>query len=245
METVMDVVVANPDASIVLVERHASYLMGPLLARCPDEYEAYARNYSEREHPSLFLLDKAGIELAWKQGRRLAQAGVNVDEIIGSEQGRGPDTGLRISEGHFMETGQWIPVRIHPAVNYMKYDYDKLLPLLRTVGDPFAAQWMNGQHEGLARSDTPGSFKGRVLGFLDDLLKKSGVCIITTHFEIVALVRNIKVEGRDLGTIREDWTPKKGGGILLVRSPDGRNTAFDYMPDFTIGGVSRDTTLWW
>lgn len=133
-----------------------------------------------------------------------------------------------------METGKWIPVKIHPAMNYMKYNYEIILPVLREVGDPFAAQWMNGQHEGLARSDTPGSFKGRVLGFLGDLLKKPGVQIVTTHFEIVALVHGIKVEGRDLGTIREDWAPKKGGGVIIIRRPDGHEKVFDYAPDLSI-----------
>lgn len=231
--TVPQFVLAHPNASIVMVERHASYLMGPLLARCPDEMEAYARNYAELEHPTTFLLDKAGIELSWQQGRAFAEAGVKIAEIIGSEQGRGPDTGLRISEGYFMASGLWVPFRCHRMANYPTYEYEAVLRCLREVGDPFVAQWLNGKHPNLVRSDTPRTFKGRIMGFIEGLFALGGFRILASHFEIVTLVHNILVEFRDLGSIREDWFPAKGGGVLIVQE-EGFRRALDYTPDLTI-----------
>lgn len=231
--TVPEFVKAHPDASIVMVHRHASYLMGPLLARCPDEMEAYARNYAELEHPSTFLLDKAGIELSWQQGRAFAETGVEITDIICSEQGRGPDTGLRISEGYYTVSEKWVPVRCHPMTNYPVYEYEAVLRCLREIGDPFVARWLNGKHSDLVRSDTPQTFKGRIMGFIEGLFALGGFRILASHLEIVTLVHNLLVEFRVLGSIREDWFPTKGGGVLIAQE-DGFRQAFDYAPDLTI-----------
>ena len=239
MKTVMDVIRQNQNASIVLVERHESYLMGPLLARVPNKLEATARNYAELEHPSTFLLDFEGINRAHKQGCRLAREGIKVEEIIGSEQGRGPDTGLRISEGYFMKTGEWIPFRCDPAINYMVYNYGPVLRLLRTVGDPFVAHWLNGEYDEwdvpVVRSETRYEFKKRVMRFIETLLYEPGVRIITTHFEILTLVHALKVEGKRLGLIRGDWLPEKGGGVIIVRRHnDGTEEALVYDRNLNI-----------
>ncbi|MBI2637218.1 MAG: hypothetical protein HYW81_03440 [Parcubacteria group bacterium] len=234
MRTVMDVIQENPGASVVLVQRHEDYLMEPLLARCPDQIEAYSRNYAQLEHPSMFLLTFEGIKRTHEQGRKLAQAGIQVEKVIGSEQGRGPDTGLRICEGYAMECGTWIPFTTNSAMNMTKYEYQPMYDGLKTIGDPVVMQWMNGQHQDMTRADTPESFKARVMGFVNEQLAKPGVCIITTHFEIVTLVHAIKVEHRDLGTVREDWSPKKGGGVITVHKPDESEEAFVYSPDFSI-----------
>lgn len=237
--TVPQFVLAHPDASIVMVHRHASYLMGPLLARCPDEMEAYARNYAELEHPTMFLLDKAGIELSWQQGWTFAEAGVEIVEIIGSEQGRGPDTGLRLSEGYHMASGRWVPFRCHRMANYPVYEYEVVLRCLREVGDAFVAQWLNGKHPGLVRSDTPKIFQGRVIGLVQELLASPGLKVVATHFELALLAHNVYVEhiGVGIGTIREDWFPTKSGGVLIMEE-DGDAQAFDYTPDLTIVNTS-------
>lgn len=236
-QTVMDVVLElTPDSSVVLVERHFSYLMSPLIARCPDEAVAFARNLAELEPPVMFLLDRKGLEGAWQQGRVLAETKIAITEIIGSHQGRGPDTGLRICEAHSEITRQPMPFRCHSAVNYPIYEYEPVLKCLREMDnpDPMVAQWLNGQRPELIRSDTPSSFKGRVMGFLDDLLQQPGLRIITTHFEIVTLVHGLLIEGINLGSFPEDWAPKKGGGVIIIRKSNGEQIAYDYNPDLTI-----------
>ncbi len=232
--TVIDLIRESPAAAVLLFLRHASYLMGPIQGRYQTPNEATAANYAELEPPCLFLLDDAGIQLSRQQGWRLAEAGIAVREIVASHQGRGPDTGLRISEGHHQATSRWIPVRCHAAVDYPRYNFGPVLRCLNGIGDPFVAQWLNGQHPDLVRSDTPRSFRGRVMGFVDDLLAVPGVAIVTSHFENVTLVHGRAVEGRDLGTVREDWFPTKSGGVILVRQPGGAQTAHDFRPDLTI-----------
>jgi hypothetical protein len=234
MKTVMDMIQGNQEASVVLVQRHEEYLMEPLLARCPDEIDAYSRNYAQLEHPSMFLLTFQGIQRTHEQGRALARAGIQVERVTGSEQGRGPDTGLRICEGFHVESGAWIPFYTTPAVNMPAYAYQPMYDGLKTIGDPVVMQWMNGQHADLALTDTPKAFRARVMGFVDEELTKPGVRIITTHFEIVTLVHAIKVDHRDLGAVREDWSPKKGGGIIIIRQPDGSEEAYVYAPDLSI-----------
>lgn len=231
--TVMDVVLGNPDASIVMFKRHYSYLMGPIMNQCPDENSAYAGNYSEKKPSVLFLCDKAGCEMGWKHGRMLAHAGIEPVEIIGSHQGRGPHTGLLISEGYQEATGKWLSVRCHQAVDYPVYNFEPVKRCLDEIGDPFVAQWLNGDHKDLVKTDTPHSFKGRVTGFITDMLEEPGFRIITTHFELVTLVHALYVEGKDLGEVPEDWAPQKGGGVLIVKNGDDIQ-AYDYDNNLNI-----------
>jgi len=232
-------VMGKDKISIVLFERHVSYLMEHLLARCPDKAIAYALNYSASEHPSMFLLDRKGIEHAWRQGEMLALSGLKIAEIIGSEQGRGPETGIRIAESYSEKTGSWVPFRCHPAVNYPVYNYPTLLNYLRETDeddwDPMVAEWLNSKHPNLIYSDTPETFKGRVMGFLESLLRKDGLRIVTSHFENALLVHSLLVAGVDLGNIPEDWVPTKGGGVLIIKDlRNGKQQTFDYDPNYVI-----------
>lgn len=241
MTTVMEVLKKAEKA--VLVERHGAYFIGPLIARLvsegvdPKEAElvALARNYAELEPRCFFALSGKGVETSKKQGRLLAEAGVEITEVIGSHQGRGPDTGLFICEGGHEVTGKWWPFRCHQAIDYPIYEYSEVLRALHKDGDFFVAQWLNG--EGWSRlitSDTPRSFKGRVVGFIEDLLERGGRYILTTHFEILVLVHSLFVNKRDLGAVQESWIPTKNGGVIIWKESDSELKARDYSPDLAL-----------
>ena len=235
METVIDAIKKNKGSSVILVQRHYSYLMGPLLARCPDENVAFARNYSRIEPDTLFLCDKAGIMKGWEHGHQLAETGVKRIEVFASHQGRGPDSGLRISEGFHEATGQWLPVTTYQSVDYPVYDYDKVLHCLETLENPdsLVALWLNGQDD-IVRFETPQSFHGRVTGFINGLINQPGVWVITTHFEMALLAHSIYVANKELGNIPEDWSPEKGGGVILIKNQEEELRAFDYSADFNL-----------
>ncbi len=235
MKTVMDVITANLKASVILAQRHYSYLMGPLLARCPDKNIAYARNYARIEPDTLFLCDEAGIKRGWEHGRQLAETGIKGIEVITSRQGRGPDSGLRVSEGFYKTTGEWLPVTTCQAVDYPVYDYDQVLHCLKTLENPdsLVALWLNGQDD-IIRFETPESFCGRVTGFINGLIKKPGVWVITTHFEMALLAHSIYVANKELGDIPEDWSPEKGGGVILVKNQEEELRAFDYDANYNL-----------
>ncbi|MBU1178218.1 hypothetical protein KJ903_03275 [Patescibacteria group bacterium] len=245
MKTVMDVIGANQN--VIMVERHGDYFMGPLIARLLAEgvpakqvqMIAYARNYSRLEPDCMFALNSTGVRISREQGAALAKAGVEIAEIIGSHQARGPDTGLFICEGYHEESGKWPPFRCHAAIDYPQYEYEVIHRALCEVGDPFLAQWLNGdpRWQRVVISDTPQSFKGRVLGFIEDLFRLGGgTRILTSHFEIVTLVHGLLVEGKQLGEFDESWAPTKNGGVILWYewATGMKIHARDYRPDLTL-----------
>jgi len=234
MKTIFDVIKENVGAAVVLVHRHYSYLSGPTANRAEDEADLFARNYSEQEPSVLFLCDKAGIEKGWQHGKMFAEAGIKGVNIIASHQGRGPDTGLRISEGYHEATGEWLPVSCHRAVDYPLYNYLPARKAIAEDGNPMTAKWLNGQRPDQVRSDSPSSFKGRVIGFITDLLKGSGITLITTHFEICVLVHTIYVAKKDLGEVPEKYEPQRGGGVIIVKKANGKIVAYDYDSDLNV-----------
>ena len=236
--TIFDLIRTKPTAAVLLVHRHASYLMGPVRARYANDAEAYTANYAEKEPPCLFLVDEPGIQRSRQQGRQFAEAGITIAEIVASHQGRGHDTAMRLSEGHFQAPSRWVPVRCDVRADYPRYHHDPLLECLSdpSVGDRFVAEWLNGKRSTLVRSDTPEGFEERTMSVVNELLSAPGVRVMSCHFENVTLVHGLIVDGRDLGTIREDWFPTKSGGVVIVRQPDGSQDAFDYTPDLTLMG---------
>lgn len=241
MTTVMEILQEQETA--VLVERHGPYFMGPLVARLlaegvPDdqvEMIAYARNLAREEPDCMFALNSEGIRISREQGRMLAEAGIEITEVIGSHQARGPDTGLFICEGYHDQSDNWPPLRCHPAIDYPVYEYEVVLQALREEGEKFVGQWLNGDSrwQRLITSDTPRSFNGRVTGFIEDLLERGGRFVLASHYEITVLVHATYVNGTDLGQIDEGWAPEKSGGIIIWLE-DGKIQARDYTPEFEI-----------
>jgi hypothetical protein len=221
-------------SALVMVQRHYSYLSGPTSSRATSEADLFARNYSEIEPPCLFLCDRAGIEQGWKHGRMLAEAGIEKIKIIASHQGRGPDSGLRISEGYHEATGSWIPVECHAAADYPRYNYDPCVRALQEAGDAAPAQWLNGKRDDLIRTETPESFAGRVDGLIRTLLRKGGIWIVTTHFELCVLTHGIYVARSYVGNIPEDYVPIKGGGVLIMKEKSGCINSYDYGHDYEL-----------
>lgn len=228
MKTILDLIKENEGATVVLIHRHYSYLSGPTANRSENEADMFARNYSEVEPSVLFLCDKTGIEKGWQHGKMIAGAGLKGVNIIASHQGRGPDSGLRISEGYHEATGKWLPVSCHRAVDYPVYNYQPARQAIAEDGDPMTAKWLNGQRPNLIKSDTPESFRGRVTGFVATLLKNGGITILATHFEVCVLAHSIYVAKKDLGEVSENYAPQKGGGIIIVKKTDGETVAYDY-----------------
>ncbi|NQV13184.1 MAG: hypothetical protein HQ530_02675 [Parcubacteria group bacterium] len=246
----MDVIKRHKD--VVMVERHGAYFMGPLIARLlaegvpADQAEmlAYARNYGRLEPDCMFALDSTGIKISKKQGRLLAEAEIPI-EVIGSRQARGPDTGLFICEGYQETSGNWPPFKCHAAIDYPTYEYEVVHQALCEVGEACVAQWLNYQRPSLITSDKPASFKGRILGFIEDLFRLgSGTRILTTHFEAVTLLHGLLVEGKQLGELDDNWAPDKNSGVILwyeaedtdPPSPPAEKKlmALDYRPDLTL-----------
>ncbi|KKQ62230.1 MAG: hypothetical protein US81_C0001G0021 [Parcubacteria group bacterium GW2011_GWE2_38_18] len=234
-KSIFAIIAANAGAAIVLVQRHFSYLSGHTASRAIDGDDVFARNYSELEPSVLFLCDKAGIERGWQHGKAWADSGFQNVNVVASHQGRGPDSGIRISEGFHAETGLWLPVSCHRAVDYPAYNHAPALKALKEDGDPMTAKWLNGKRNDLIKSDTPRSFKGRVTGFVEDLLERSeGITLISTHFELCVLIHSLYVEGKDLGEVSEAYSPQKGGGILIVRHEDGTTVSYDYDAELNV-----------
>lgn len=244
MKTVMDVI--QKYENVVLVERHGEYFMGPLIARLlaegvpPDQVEmiAYARNYARLEPDCMFALNDEGIRISREQGRLLAEAGIEIAEVIGSHQARGPDTGLFVCEGYHNQSGKWPPFRCHPAIDYPRYEYEVIHRALCETGEAFVAQWLNydPRWQCVTTSDTPRSFRGRVLGFIEDIFELGGVRILTSHFEIVTLVHGYMVDGRQLRDFDDSWRPIKNGGVILWNDPaiGPELQTLDYNPDLTL-----------
>ncbi len=164
-----------------------------------------------------------------------SEEGLAIAEIVSSHQGRGPHTGICLSEGYMSAGGQPIPVRPVKAADYPVYNYHKVLACLRDKarGDRFVGDWLNGRNPDLILSDTPAGFEERVLGLVDGLIAQPGVRIVATHFELVKLVHGLYVEDSKLGEIGDQWLPTKSGGILLVPGLDGL-VGYEYRPDLTI-----------
>ena len=241
VKTVMDVL--QTCSTAVLVERHGSYLMGPVLARCANINVVLARNHARLEAESTFVLDSLGIAASKKQGSMLAEADIKIAEVVGSTNARGAGTGLYICEGYHDLSGKWVPFRCHEALNYPRYEYEDALELLQKNGDAFVAQWFNGDHADVVVDDTPDSFKGRTLGFVCDMLRAGGIRILTTHFEAAMLIHALFVAVSDLGSFDEAWTPTKDGGVIIWIDPDDSDEkkevikACDYGPDFQLVGA--------
>jgi hypothetical protein len=231
-KSIMAVIAENSGKAMVMVQRHYSYLSGPVAARYNNDANlTMAVNISHQELPALFALDKEGVMNGWKHGELIAESGIKIEEIVGSCQGRGPESGLRISEGFHEAEGSWLPVSCDAAANWPTYSFDYIKD---SMLDSYPAEWMNGQHPDLITSDTPESFKARVVGLIDQLLDKGGVRMITSHFEIIALTHSLYVEGKDLGSINEKFAPQKGGGVLVVRHEDGTVAAYDYDAGYNV-----------
>ncbi|KKW42243.1 MAG: hypothetical protein UY92_C0009G0047 [Candidatus Magasanikbacteria bacterium GW2011_GWA2_56_11] len=243
MKSVNDVLgsVQECGGSAVLVQRHGSYMTGHVRARCPDGHVLAARNYARLEPDCMWPLAFEAIQECHAQAAMLAAAGMKVEEVIGSHQGRGPHTGQCLSEGYARATGgTWLPFRCDAAFDYPVYDYDQALAALRTVGDPMVAEWLNGKRPGLIVGETPASFERRIMSALEGLMAESGSRIVTSHFEIVTLVRALTVAGERLGSVDEGWFPVKNGGVILWRESATSQSwhAAEYGPDYTLRGVA-------
>lgn len=237
-KSILAVIAENEGKSMVMVQRHYSYLSGPVAVRYNgDANLTMAVNISHQELPTLFALDKEGVMKGWTHGEMLHQAGIVIEEIVGSCQGRGPESGLRISEGYCEEEFRvankkaWLPVSCDAAANWPTYNFEYIKD---SMLDSYPAEWMNGRHSDLITSDSPQSFKARVVGLIDRLLDKGGLRMITSHFEIIALTHSLYVEGRDLGNINEVFAPEKGGGVLVIRNEDGTTSAYDYDAKYNV-----------
>lgn len=230
MKSIFSVIAANTDSAVVLVHRHFDYVTKHVMAWVKDSKKVTALNYSEKLPPCIFPLSKKGCEHGWRQGKQFAEAGIEPAEIIGSFQGRGPESGVRIMEGYEEVTGKAISMDCDMAANWPVYNYDEAV---EGVTDEHPAQWMNGQCDNLI-IPAPESFKSRVTGLISELLGKGGVRIITTHFEICVLTHALYIEGKDLGSISETYAPQKGGGILIVRHEDGTTESYDYDADLNL-----------
>jgi broad specificity phosphatase PhoE len=219
-------------AAAVVVHRHYVYTSEHALANVSgDKKLLTALNYSETLAPSLFPLSKKGIEHGWSHGRMLAEAGIKIRQMIGSCQGRGTETAVRIAEGYHEVAGEWIPTESRRTANWPTYRLDVAG---HGVGDDYPAQWLNGKRPSLVGGDTPQSFKARVTGLIGELLEKGGINIIATHYEIAVLTHALYVEGEDLGTVPESYSPQNGGGVLIVKNEDGSLVAYDYGGDLNI-----------
>ncbi len=216
--------------SAVVIFRHGSYVKGPVRAKYPDDESFIAANYSEREDPSLFVLDDSGIARAREQGGKFATAGIEPRMIFTTNQGRGPDTAIRFSEGFHGVSDQWLPVTYVPATRYPTYDHDMLLGWLRENGikDRFVPEWFNGKIPGLISSDTPRSLVGRFNGFIEDQLRLCGVAIVASHFELVLLAHNTWVKGKEIGEFDENWFPSTNAGVLIAQRHEGKFIAADF-----------------
>ncbi len=233
-KTVTDIVKENPNTPIVMVQRHFTYLTGHVDVWQESVNLSYARNLSDITPSVMFLCDKEGINLGWEQGKKYANAGIEISEIITSHQGRGPDSGIRIAEGIFEKTGNWIPVKPHKMADYPNYAFNSVYECLeKDALDESVVEWLNGKRKELVASDTPKSFLGRVTGLVEDLLEKPGLRIISTHYELTLLAHCVYVEKKKLGEIPQGWSPVKGGGVLLVKKGE-KLEAYDYDPNLCI-----------
>jgi hypothetical protein len=224
MNTVIDIL--KKFACAVLIQRHGAYLTGHIAARLGKGNELYAANYSRKEPDCVWPLTIGAIQECHVQGKMLVEAGVQLAEIVGSHQARGPETGMRVDEGIALVGGQFSPFRCDAGVDYPVYDYEECLRALNEVGDPMVAEWLNGKRPDLIPGETPDSFLERVMTFLAGLVKQGGHKLVTTHFEILTLVHALCVDGVELGQVSETWFPvKKRGSDSVegrVRSPVGR-----------------------
>lgn len=237
MKSVLEILKSFPN--VVLIQRHGQYFLQPLMARLvkegvdPGEAEmvALARNYSRVEHPSTFALNSAGIETSRKQGKMLAEAGIEIDMVYGSTQGRGPDTGLFICEGYCDVCATWLPFETIPKLDYPVYDYELLLQAFKAKEDKqMVGEWLNGKRSNLITSKSPEGFKSRIKDLVEKLLKEGGKSILTTHYEILVLAHALFVDQIDLGRVSEAWQPEKSGGVVVWIDDEDQIQGRDYDP---------------
>lgn len=228
----------------VLFLRHAKYEMRHAIAACAgDTNLAYARNYSRQFPDSFFPLNDDGIVITKVQGSTLAKMGIMPAEIVTSKNGRGPHTAVVLAQGiaerpSFASTPgdprdlnvsvsatfqaeTLLPIRHHPGVDYPVYNEEVLLRLLRAGQEAvMVQQWLNGQHPDLCQ-ETSQDFGARSLALARELAGLDQFTVVVGHYELITFLHAFFVDREQLGTVREDWSPKYNYGVFIAQAPAG------------------------
>ncbi|MBT4209419.1 MAG: hypothetical protein HOE19_00650 [Candidatus Komeilibacteria bacterium] len=232
--TVAQVLAAYPE-NVVMIERHGSYLMNPEGANNPEDglelaAQNYARVYPDHHNP----LDQNGRSTSVRQGHQLAETGVEIDQILVSRQGRGPETGLYMGLGFLNGRGTMPSINHCLGADYPVYSSAKLVKdMLAEHDDWITVRWLNGLIPGFC-TETPEEFMARVEQMVADIFANGqGLTLVASHFEIITYAQIHWVAKEQPGEISDDFVPAKSGGVILFQE-DGEIRGLCYDPDLNI-----------